>query len=94
MRIDATLRKKIKRHVLEELKKEEKKSAVLITPYVLTDKETNDIVANLPFLHGREIERREDKALIAGFVVTWGSKILDASLAGRLDKVATQVNVL
>lgn len=94
MRIDAALRKKIKRHVLEELKKEEKKSAVLITPYVLTDKETNDIVANLPFLNGREIERREDKALIAGFVVTWGSKILDASLAGRLDKVTTQVNVL
>lgn len=94
MKIDRALRTKIKQHVLEELKKEEKKRAVLITPYVLTDTEVNDIVDTLPFLQGREIEKREDKTLIAGFIITWGSKILDASLAGRLNAVTAQANLI
>ncbi|HLD26591.1 MAG TPA: F0F1 ATP synthase subunit delta [Patescibacteria group bacterium] len=92
MKISQSLRAKIKQQVILELKKEEKKSAVLITSYAFTDKEVNDIIEILPFLRGCEIEKREDKSIIAGFIVSWGSKILDVSLAGRLDTVTAQVS--
>lgn len=88
MKIDLTVRKKIKQRVLQEIRKEDEKKAFLITPYILNNQEYEKILHTFPFLAQYEVQQVQDKHLIAGFVVKWGSKILDASLATRLDTYA------
>lgn len=88
MKIDSMLRKKIKQRVIQEIKKEAEKKAFLITPYTLDNQEYAKILHAFPFLARYEVQQVQDKSIIAGFVLKWGSKILDASFAGRLDAYA------
>lgn len=70
---------------LNELKKEEVQNALLITPYPLTEAQMAFFLAAFPFLQKMKIEKNYDSSLIAGFILKWDSKIIDASLRGRID---------
>lgn len=85
MKINQSLRKKIKTAIITEIKKEELKNAVLITPYPLDQNRITVFYEVFPFLKQKKIETICDEKLIAGFILKWESKIIDASLSGRIN---------
>lgn len=90
MKIDAVLRKKIKTAVLTQLKKEEEEKAFLISPYEIKENELKPFYEVFPFLREKHLETRRDESLLAGFILKWGSKIIDASLAGRINNLVNK----
>lgn len=94
MKINPAIREKIKKKVIGEIKRLEKKKALLITPYILDTEEYAKFIDALPFLQEKEVEKIQDKTIIAGFIVKWDSKILDASFATRVNTLATHIRAL
>lgn len=90
MKINQSVRKKIRDIVIREVKKEEIGKATLTTPYELTTEDLGLFYNVFPFLQTKQLEKICDKKLIAGFILKWDSKILDLSLVGRIDRLLRQ----
>lgn len=90
MKISQALKNRLKQAVIREIKKEEEEKAVIVVPYQLREDERDAIVQTLPFLQGRKIDIVQDKRIIAGFIIQWGSKIIDASVKNRIDTLTSQ----
>lgn len=69
-------------------------TAVVATPAALSDDALKAIEANFTELYGRKINAvsTSDSSLIAGVRVRVGDDLYDASVAGRLQRLAEQVN--
>ena len=69
-------------------------NVTLTTAYELSDAEAKDIVARIEKASGRKVEamRRVDPDLIGGIVLEAGSLRADASVRGRLDRLALDLN--
>ena len=65
-------------------------NVTLTTAYELSDQEAKDIVARIEKASGRKVEaqRLVDPGLIGGIVLEAGSMRADASVRGRLDRLA------
>jgi F-type H+-transporting ATPase subunit delta len=65
-------------------------NVTLTTAYELSDAEAKDIVARIEKASGRKVEatRKVDADLIGGIVLEAGSLRADASVRGRLDRLA------
>lgn len=65
-------------------------NVTLTTAYELSDAEAKDIVARIEKASGRKVEatRKVDPELIGGIVLEAGSLRADASVRGRLDRLA------
>jgi F-type H+-transporting ATPase subunit delta len=65
-------------------------NVTLTTAYELSDAEAKDIVARIEKASGRKVEatRKVDPDLIGGIVLEAGSRRADASVRGRLDRLA------
>jgi len=65
-------------------------NVTLTTAYELSDGESKDIVARIEKASGRKVEatRKVDPNLIGGIVLEAGSLRADASVRGRLDRLA------
>ncbi|MFP4069578.1 MAG: F0F1 ATP synthase subunit delta [Verrucomicrobiota bacterium] len=68
-------------------------TALVSTPAALSSEALKTIEANFTALYGRPItaEVRQDESLIAGVRVRVGDDVYDASVAGRLKRLAEQV---
>jgi F-type H+-transporting ATPase subunit delta len=69
-------------------------NVTLTTAYELSDAEAKDIVARIEKASGRKVEaqRLVDPDLIGGIVLEAGSLRADASVRGRLDRLALDLN--
>ena len=69
-------------------------NVTLTTAYELSDGEAKDIVARIEKASGRKVEatRKVDPDLIGGIVLEAGSLRADASVRGRLDRLALDLN--
>lgn len=69
-------------------------SVELTTAYELTDDEARAIVGQIERSSGRKVEatRTVDSDLIGGIVVRAGSRRVDASLRGRLDRLGRELS--
>jgi len=69
-------------------------NVTLTTAYELSDREAKDIVARIEKTSGRRVEaqRLVDPGLIGGIVLEAGSLRADASVRGRLDRLALDLN--
>jgi F-type H+-transporting ATPase subunit delta len=83
MKIDPQIKKDLAARLKEDLAKK-KKQVVLISAYKLDKKEESSIMAKIPGLKNAQIRYEVDPAIIAGYVVRVGSKVLDLSLKGQL----------
>jgi len=69
-------------------------TAVVSTPSNLSEAALKEIEANFSKIYGRAIsaETKEDASLIAGVRVRVGDDVYDASVAGRLQRLAENVH--
>lgn len=69
-------------------------TAVVSTPGALSDAALKEIEANFTQVYGRKISAvtQEDASLIAGVRVRVGDDVYDASVAGRLQRLAENVH--
>jgi F0F1-type ATP synthase delta subunit len=63
--------------------------AQIIAPYMLSEVEVQNIQSKIPLLTGVLTDIVVDKALLAGFMVRVGSKLIDYSLQSKLDSLFT-----
>ncbi len=82
---------KIDPHIKEELKKflehkiiEEKKRVTVLSAYPLSKEELDEITALFPNLKESILVNRVDSEIIAGIVITFGTKRIDLSLGTQL----------
>jgi F-type H+-transporting ATPase subunit delta len=68
-------------------------TVTLTTAYELSDEEAKDIVGRIEQASGRKVDavRKVDPALIGGIVLQAGSLRADASVRGRLDRLALEL---
>ena len=68
-------------------------NVTLTTAYELSDEEAKDIVGRIEEASGRKVEavRKVDPDLIGGIVLQAGSLRADASVRGRLDRLALEL---
>ena len=65
----------------------------LTTAYELSDDEARDILAQIEKASGRQVDatRKVDPDLIGGFVLQAGSRRVDASIRGRLERLRQEL---
>lgn len=82
---------KIDPHIKEELKRflehkiiEEKKRVAVLSAYPLSKEELDQIINLFPYLRESSLVNRVDPEIIAGIIITFGTKRIDLSLGAQL----------
>lgn len=65
--------------------------ALIITAYELEAKQKSRLIKALPYLKNIEIDYLQDKSLIGGFILKYGSTVFDASIKGVVDDLADKL---
>jgi ATP synthase F1 delta subunit len=82
MKIDQTIKEDLKEYFKDRMK-QVKEKVIITSAYELSNEEEKTIISSLG-LTGGKIEYKVDRTLLAGVIVTYGSKIIDVSLKGQL----------
>lgn len=86
MKIDSQLQSIVKKHFEEEL--EEKYGRItLITTYKLDLHEMDSITNLFPLGNGKKIDNVVDPGILGGFIIQYGSKLIDVSIKSLLQSV-------
>lgn len=86
MKIDPQLQSIVRKHFEEEL--EEKYGRVTITTsYKLDLNEIESITTLFPFFKEKKIDNVVDKNILGGFIIRFGSKLIDISIKSLLQSV-------
>lgn len=93
MRIDPTIKEDLKRYLLEKLD-EKKRIVTILSPYRLQPDDIDQIKAKFEDLHHAHIENVVDKSLLAGFVILFGTKMIDVSLKRKIGDIVETANRL
>lgn len=83
MIIDSTIKEEIRKYFLERMTKDTL-TAVVYTPYKLSQNEINSVKKELPFFSKYRIINLVDKDIISGFIIKFGTKIIDVSMRNQL----------
>lgn len=83
MIIDSTIKEEIRKYLLERMTKDTL-TAVVYTPYKLSQNEINSVKKELPFFSKYRIINLVDKDIISGFIIKFGTKIIDVSMRNQL----------
>jgi F0F1-type ATP synthase delta subunit len=86
MRLNPKLKGDLKKHLLEKLKNDKEK-VIVYSSVALSDGEKKILKLKLPSITFQKAEYRVDEELIAGVVVTVGSKVIDLSIKGTLSNL-------
>lgn len=85
MELTPALRLKLKSLISEKVRELADQQIVITSAVTLSDSQKKDFVAAFPKLKGASVTYKQDTALIAGFVIEFGSSVIDASLASQID---------
>lgn len=86
MKVDSQLKEDLKNY-LEKKIKEKSKKVTLVTAYPLMQIDIEVLHRNIPGLKNVQIENFVDKKILAGFVLKFGSQIIDLSLKSQLESL-------
>lgn len=91
MKLKPEIKEDIKRFIRERL--EEKQKEITITsPYSLSQEDIKEIIGYYPELESKKIRAIVDEKLIAGLIITQGTKVLDLSLKEKIKNLRKIVN--
>lgn len=85
MELTPALKQKLKSLISEKVRELADQQIVITSAVALSDSQKKDFVAAFPKLKGSPVTYKNDSALIAGFVIEFGSSVIDASLASQID---------
>ncbi|OGK62387.1 hypothetical protein A2334_02815 [Candidatus Roizmanbacteria bacterium RIFOXYB2_FULL_38_10] len=86
MNINPQLQSVLRKHFGKELDEIQDK-VLIISAYKLAPDEINAIVAKFPQCQGKTVENEVDISIIGGFVIHFGSKLIDLSVKTLLQTV-------
>ncbi|MBI4226160.1 F0F1 ATP synthase subunit delta [Candidatus Roizmanbacteria bacterium] len=86
MKISRDIKDNLKKY-LDELLKNEKEKVTLISAYTLNSDELASLYQYIPRLKGSQLNFVINKDLVAGVVIKIGSKVIDLSLRGQLNRL-------
>jgi F0F1-type ATP synthase delta subunit len=72
-----------------------KRQAIITTAYDLESSEIDKLKRTFKFLNDYELIKKVDKSVLGGFIIQYGTKLIDLSLASQLKifkKVAYDIN--
>lgn len=89
MKIDQKFKNQLKRYLVRKIK-ERKKKATLIVPYPIDNNQMALFYHQFPSLKRAEVEVKVNKAIIGGFILKLGSTVFDASILGKINRLANR----
>jgi len=91
MKIDISLRNRLKEYTKRTLEKEMKGKVTIVTPYKLTDEVRQRFYQIFPELREKTVENKIDPRILGGFVIYDNAMILDASIEGKIKSLADKI---
>ncbi len=85
MDLTPALKQKLKSLVSEKVRELAEQQVVVTTAVALSESQKKAFQTTFPKLDGVTVTYKQDNSLIAGFVIEFGSSIIDASLASQID---------
>ena len=90
MKIDPVLKDELKKYLEQKLSQKET-AVTLVAAYHLHDEEIESIRRKIPLLRTARIEQQQDKGLLGGFLLKFGSKMIDLSIKTELQKLQQRI---
>lgn len=90
MKIDPVLKDELKKY-LEQKMSQKETVVTLVAPYHLQDDEIEAIRRKIPMLRNAKIVQEQDKNLLGGFLIKFGSKMIDLSIKSELQKLQQRI---
>ena len=90
MKIDPVLRAELEEYLKQKIANESKR-VIIVAPYHMDESELNGIQEKFTVLQKAEIVQQEDKSLLGGFVIKFGSKMIDFSIKSELQKLKQSI---
>lgn len=90
MKLNQDLQEILNKHFGSEVKNLQDK-AIIFSAYDLNDAEKKEIADKFPQIRDKELNHVVDDTLIGGFILTYGSKMIDLSLRGALQSLLTKL---
>lgn len=85
MDLTPALKQKLKSLVSEKVRELAQQHVVVTTAVALSESQKRTFHQSFPKLSTAAVTYKQDSALIAGFVIEFGSSVIDASLASQID---------
>lgn len=83
MKIDQQIKRELKEFVTQKIN-QSKQKVKIISPYLLSSDELTGLRNQFSILRTAEIVNICDPSLLAGIVISFGTKVIDLSLKGEL----------
>ena len=90
MKIDPVLKDELEEYLKQKIA-EEQKRVFIVAPYHLDESELNAIQGKFTLLQKAQIVQEEDKSLLGGFIIKFGSKMIDLSIKSELQKLKQSI---
>lgn len=85
MELTPALKQKLKALISEKVRELAEQQVVITSAVALSEAQKKAFAATFPKLKGAPVTYKHDSSLIAGFVIEFGSSVIDASLASQID---------
>lgn len=85
MKIDPVIKEELKQFVVEKLKRQNER-LVIVSASKLSNADLVTVRKNLGLSPKAAIEQRVDEELLGGIILTVGTKMIDLSIRGQLQK--------
>ncbi len=86
MKINAVLKARLKKNLIDQIKHPGDRDVVITSAYPLTKDELSRL-GTTDFLKDAHLENIVDESLIGGLIITDGSRIVDMSLKGKMNTI-------
>ncbi len=90
MKIDPVLKEELAGYLKQKIA-DVSKRVVIVAPYHLDDDELKAIEEKFSLLQKTQIIQEEDPSLLGGFIIKFGSKMIDLSIKSELQKLKTSI---
>lgn len=87
MHIDPNLKEDLKSYLLEKIH-QSKLIVTIVSAYPLEQHEMNQVAQKFEGMHNATIKNEIDKSILAGYIIKFGTKMIDLSLKRRLEDVS------
>ncbi|MBP9691529.1 F0F1 ATP synthase subunit delta [Candidatus Woesebacteria bacterium] len=88
MNIDPVLKEDLKSYLLSKMKTKQRPKVIVRAPYELSSDDINTLKKRIELLSEADIVTEVDSTILAGFVIQFGSSIIDLSLNAELQTLA------
>lgn len=90
MKIDPILKEELAEYLKQKIA-DVRKRVIIVAPYHLDESELNAIQEKFTLLQKAQIVQEEDKSLVGGFIIKFGSKMIDLSIKSELLKLQQSI---